>query len=598
MKYIIISLFLLCTFSLYATSVFDDALFWFRGGKDSITVNGQLDRGEFFDEIHANDLNHNNHKLRPYGYAENMTFRNERVVFPALDPSQAKEMQVLHVQDIPRIGENGTVNRYGAFVRASSIFLDNNISNEYTIIFRLRRDAAVNPNKLNRPQWFAKIGAANGDYGVQIGVHGDEAGTNKHLFVYYMNPSGIWTFKRFESERFYIPTNTWFDLSMTVAIDKIRVALALPDTISAVNGEKTVYPINFAEIAIHPDLYPVVNAKYYAFFSEKEDEDTNVDESTYDRASFLGSVQQIAIWKRALTDNEVMEAFGMPRPSIFRVGLDNNASNEFKSERTSSSQIVDANGSWRETSNEMQKGDTIKFNFTVSEGEGGLTQMFFIKTLNAPQSALMRVAINGNNLDSKAVGADARVYWAVPGKYIQSGANELTLTRIDNVDEPLFIDSFEMEGSFQVGVKDNKMTELVRETSYKYGYASSAFSNPKHWTRAISTHSSGSKFVSNIWVDSEVQRLCSSRIIVRITASSMKNQERCTFYVNGVEKAVRDNNTSGYEDITINFKPGELNVGWNELKMVGTEENTGYWGIDYYRFEVDEPNMPTLIFVR
>jgi hypothetical protein len=98
-----------------------------------------------------------------------------------------------------------------------------------------------------------------------------------------------------------------------------------------VNGEKTVYPINFAEIAIHPDLYPVVNAKDYAFFSEQESENLNVDESTYDRASFLGSVQQIAIWKRALTDNEVMEAFGMPRPSIFRVGLDNNASNEFKS---------------------------------------------------------------------------------------------------------------------------------------------------------------------------------------------------------------------------------------------------------------------------
>ena len=135
MKYIIISLFFLCTFSLYATSVFDDALFWFRGGKDSITVNGQLDRGEFFDEIHANDLNHNNHKLKPYGYAENMTFRNERVVFPALDPSQAKEMQVLHVQDIPRIGENGTVNRYGAFVRASSIFLDNAIAAVYPVAY-------------------------------------------------------------------------------------------------------------------------------------------------------------------------------------------------------------------------------------------------------------------------------------------------------------------------------------------------------------------------------------------------------------------------------------------------------------------------------
>ena len=48
-------------------NVFDDAVFWFRGGKDHVTVNGQLDKGEFFDDMHANDPSHTNYTLAVYG---------------------------------------------------------------------------------------------------------------------------------------------------------------------------------------------------------------------------------------------------------------------------------------------------------------------------------------------------------------------------------------------------------------------------------------------------------------------------------------------------------------------------------------------------
>ena len=45
-----------------APNVFDDAVFWFRGGKD-LNGDGYMQKGEFFDDLHANDVSHANHQM-------------------------------------------------------------------------------------------------------------------------------------------------------------------------------------------------------------------------------------------------------------------------------------------------------------------------------------------------------------------------------------------------------------------------------------------------------------------------------------------------------------------------------------------------------
>ena len=45
-----------------AANVFDDAVFWFRGGKD-ISGDHCMQQGEFFDDLQANNNNHANHKM-------------------------------------------------------------------------------------------------------------------------------------------------------------------------------------------------------------------------------------------------------------------------------------------------------------------------------------------------------------------------------------------------------------------------------------------------------------------------------------------------------------------------------------------------------
>ena len=76
-----------------APNVFDDAVFWFRGGKDKNGDGYMRHQGEFFDDLHADDATHANHQMgvQTYsspaiadGFKANAVFRQEKVVFPAL----------------------------------------------------------------------------------------------------------------------------------------------------------------------------------------------------------------------------------------------------------------------------------------------------------------------------------------------------------------------------------------------------------------------------------------------------------------------------------------------------------------------------------
>ena len=46
-----------------STNVFDDAVFWFRGGKDCVTPDGFMQQGEFYDDLNANDDSNLNHQM-------------------------------------------------------------------------------------------------------------------------------------------------------------------------------------------------------------------------------------------------------------------------------------------------------------------------------------------------------------------------------------------------------------------------------------------------------------------------------------------------------------------------------------------------------
>ena len=87
-----------------STNVFNDAVFWFRGGKDKGNDHYMRQTGEFFDDLNADDATHQNHQLEVQsytshqladGFKSNAVFRSERVIFPASGTQIAKNISVL-----------------------------------------------------------------------------------------------------------------------------------------------------------------------------------------------------------------------------------------------------------------------------------------------------------------------------------------------------------------------------------------------------------------------------------------------------------------------------------------------------------------------
>ena len=122
-----------------STNVFDDAVFWFRGGKDCVAKNGYLQQGEFFDDLHADDASHVNHQMGvlPYnspsqaaGFRNNAEFRLEKVVFPALGKQIQKNMPVLHLSN-NSVEFNSKQYYWPQYVKSHGVFSD--ISSEYTV---------------------------------------------------------------------------------------------------------------------------------------------------------------------------------------------------------------------------------------------------------------------------------------------------------------------------------------------------------------------------------------------------------------------------------------------------------------------------------
>ena len=76
--------------------IYDDAIFWFRGGTN-VTANGRTAvKGDFFDSIHANDPTHKNHTASIWGYEDCRVLRYENVQFPC-NRDDRKSVPVLHL---------------------------------------------------------------------------------------------------------------------------------------------------------------------------------------------------------------------------------------------------------------------------------------------------------------------------------------------------------------------------------------------------------------------------------------------------------------------------------------------------------------------
>lgn len=581
-----------------APNVFDDAVFWFRGGKDR---NGDLymrQQGEFFDDLHADDTTHANHQseVQTYtgialadGFKANAVFQTERVVFPAL--GTAKNMPVLHLSN-NAIQYNEKVYYWPQYVKPYNIFANNNISSEYTVISRLRLDE----DGMKQTQCLLRIGYnGSAKKGLMLGFAPCAPGyTNKYITAFCTpNESGSNTQVNFDT--IGIPTNTWVDVAVVVGGNHLRIGVAFPQT-SAFHGNN--HTIAFAQTNMWTDNCTLLSKDYYRFFSETGQTSQQLANGA-DKTCFTGSVQQMAIWGRALSDQEVMEAFGMPRPAIFRTGFDNGASNEFGGTRSSASQTIDGLGSWQNIANTMKAGDAWTVNFTALRDEAGLPQIFSIKSLDG-SAAQIEPVLNGTSLGEGRIAANSRGFWPVAAGLVVKGENTLVITRKDGGTRDFRVDAMELGGSFGVGriTQSSSDDGRIDPRLIRTGIPSAADPNPQHWPKELEPYSGITNLHLRVWIDPDVADKASFTFKTAAAAASRNATQTATgseffsIYFNGNYKS-KLKATPSWTSYDPTFTSGDavLRGGWNDIEFITPLPYSGCrWHFGYFRFETVLPD--------
>ena len=304
----------------------------------------------------------------------------------------------------------------------------------------------------------------------------------------------------------------------------------------------------------------------------------------------------MAFWNRALTEQEVREAFGRPRPDIVRVGSANGNSDEFALDAAATA-TVDAFGTWRDFPAALRAGDTRNVTFPLSANESNLPQLLRIKTLAGGGSGTLRVSVNGTTVASRPIVAGQPFVAILPAQSFVTGANTLTLTRTDANGATIAIDALAVGGSWQVGKNDRKTDEFT------YGVPLSSYDtyvNTFAWNRAANAKETGTSALNlYVTVPEEAARYglhfeTRTRNTYALTTTP---NTKLTVSANGVtKKELTGLGGSVWTDIALDFEPGELPTGVNNIRFSVT--NGGCYYFDYHRFQFVPPPNGTFLIVR
>lgn len=594
-------------------SVYDDCVFRFTGGKD-VNGDGIIRQGtsvnqELFNEMKAGVPTDATQYCEVRGDSTGVVFRTEKVVIPCR-PCETQDMQVLYFpQRVYRTDNaDGSVTTNFAPSSINMSFLAKLITNaSYSAVYRIRRDPGYTPG---RTVDFAALGY-NYPYGCILRIDGNDTNETRGVNI-YTSKTPTWSVGK---SCFYFPTNMWVDIAVSVTNWKIRVALARPDR-----------PVVMSTVTTATELSTATNSaskKGNWRFSNQANPsnaliDYNQTESSartyyYTTFPFHGSLQQMAYWNRTLSDDEILEALGAPRPNLLQVGLANDASEEFGASRTSSSQSLDAaSPTWRNYTSTMVAGDEWTASFAVLAEESDLAQIFTVRTTTSSPACQLLLKVNGNSLGGRVVqpGRDQR--WFVPASAIQTGSNQLTLKRVDSGETAVAVDVFRLGGSWQAGRKNSSNAELSGEQKTATSFRSSADMGWKHWISPLCTYPGGlgggfvaSNQVIHVWADEGVADLCPSSFSFSSCrydrSMALKGTEGFDVAVNGVDclhVAATEANAGSWTAHAVSLPAGFLHAGWNEIRFKATPTQTNYWLIDYYRFALSCWARGTFLFLR
>ncbi len=337
------------------------------------------------------------------------------------------------------------------------------------------------------------------------------------------------------------------------------------------------------------------------------------DNSAQGAKGFNGSLQRLAVWRRALSRDEIAEAF-VQMPPLFRVGTENGSAAEFgAADETPDAMNAEFDPWYRFRGTLSAAKPEVTINFTLRTESHLVPYVLRVKAAPGTGDTVLAPYVNGRPLGSKRIVAGGSQMWFVPTDMLATGAATLRLRRTGGTASAIAFDVVEMTGSAALGSDNDGTGEFTQEGRVQHRAWAGQW-NFKRMQRATIGGNSVNYIqrfsIFNFWVPPELVENYQFRYTSKIVGQGSNdgnalvqnygytlNQWPFTVRMNGKMIFTTEGSVNGTR-IDHTFNPGELQPGWNTISWQGHGEGTYWGGMDFHKLQVIDRPHATMLLIK
>jgi hypothetical protein len=324
---------------------------------------------------------------------------------------------------------------------------------------------------------------------------------------------------------------------------------------------------------------------------------------------FKGLLNHLALWGRALSYDEVLEAFCFPQPLI-QVGLDNGNITELREEGAIGA-VWNAADPWHMMPRAVSASrPDVTLNIPLTAAQAGLNYLFHLKTHQneGDRDAKLLLSVNGQSdptRETLRVGSRQDVYWPVAKERLVAGTNTFTLTRAAGPAVWTTFDFIELGGAWQLGLDGNATADFSQENAANL----QVYATETDWSHQVGRAITygNPNFVLHFNLTSQMVATAkgftyTTRIVGQGGGSDTGYSPPYPFSV-GVNGSVKLA-SPGVPDntlVAVPISPNELRAGDNTVNVIYGASN-GWIQFDFHRLDTTPWQLPdlsgTLLYLR
>ena len=400
------------------SNAFDDAAFYFRAARQA--SNAYLENYEFVNALYVGSAGD------PAGDSFDVGGYRKYVMVETMDvpaPYAGKTLKnrsVVHFMQ-PYTTEDMSMAATSRIRLEQPVAATNKAS--YTVLLRFKVESRIDPAE----DATSKITVLQLGYGWsgQSGLDLQLCGPKDNLYVRAYHGSNVDDFTDMQSDASKtLKIGEWVDMAITVSGRTNKLYYKTE------NGSWYEGSCN-AGVTIPASLF---DGRYQlAIGGPSNNSGINVSISSSETSAFRGWYQQVAVWDRALTRDEVLNAFrdGCEDGDNWKVGVANDMSLEFAGNGAATLETVN---DWRNMKGALSAAnDAVSVNFDLAADSYAKMRTFKFKTTSVSAGGTFDLAVNGRTVaENVAATAGQSAVVTVSGGFFASGANTLTVTRKDS----------------------------------------------------------------------------------------------------------------------------------------------------------------------